>query len=128
MERFVEFRGYQKNPIEMLSEMDVGIMSSQCEAFGRVTVEYMMAGMPVIGSNSGGTPEIVVPGETGWLYEPGNDEQLAERMAAYIENPAMIALHGKNGRSRAERVFAEERCARQIYALYEELLRGRTVR
>lgn len=122
MERFVDFRGYQTNPIKLLGEMDVGIMSSQCEAFGRVTVEYMMAEMPVIGSSSGGTPEIIVPGETGCVYEPGNDEQLANQMEMYIENPSLIPLHGKNGRLRAERLFTEERCAQQIYALYEELL------
>ena len=43
-------------------------MSSPYEAFGRVTIEYMMAGLPVIGRNGGATPEIIKENETGMLY------------------------------------------------------------
>ena len=47
------------------SAAHVGLMCSECEAFGRVTVEAMRAGLPVCGTNAGGTPEIIEPASTG---------------------------------------------------------------
>ncbi|BBY80664.1 hypothetical protein MPUL_18220 [Mycolicibacterium pulveris] len=55
----------------------VGLMCSQREAFGRVTVEAMRAGLPVCGTNSGGTPEIIKPGVGGLLSPPGDAHALA---------------------------------------------------
>jgi len=55
----------------------VGLMCSQSEAFGRVTVEAMRAGLPVCGTNSGGTPEIIEPGVGGLLSPPGDPNALA---------------------------------------------------
>ncbi|WP_179475813.1 glycosyltransferase family 4 protein [Mycolicibacterium vinylchloridicum] len=55
----------------------VGLMCSQSEAFGRVTVEAMRAGLPVCGTNSGGTPEIIEPGVGGFLSPAGDANALA---------------------------------------------------
>lgn len=58
----------------------VGLMCSQSEAFGRVTVEAMRAGLPVCGTNSGGTPEIIKPGVAGLLSPPGDAHALAANL------------------------------------------------
>jgi glycosyltransferase involved in cell wall biosynthesis len=58
----------------------VGLMCSQSEAFGRVTVEAMRAGLPVCGTNSGGTPEIIEPGVTGLLSPVGDANALATNL------------------------------------------------
>ncbi|MDH6247985.1 glycosyltransferase family 4 protein [Mycobacterium sp. OTB74] len=58
----------------------VGLMCSQCEAFGRVTVEAMRAGLPVCGTDSGGTPEIIDPGVTGLLSPVGDAAALAANL------------------------------------------------
>ncbi|MGE2692142.1 glycosyltransferase family 4 protein [Mycolicibacterium pulveris] len=58
----------------------IGLMCSQSEAFGRVTVEAMRAGLPVCGTNSGGTPEIVNPGVAGLLSPPGDPHALAANL------------------------------------------------
>jgi glycosyltransferase involved in cell wall biosynthesis len=52
-------------------------MSSKKETFGMVTVEGMASGLPIIGSNSGGTPEILEQGKYGKLFEPSNSQSLA---------------------------------------------------
>ena len=57
-------------------------MCSQCEAFGRVTVEAMRAGLPVCGTNSGGTPEIIDPGVNGLLSPAGDANALAANLMA----------------------------------------------
>jgi glycosyltransferase involved in cell wall biosynthesis len=58
----------------------VGLMCSQSEAFGRVTVEAMRAGLPVCGTNSGGTPEIIEPGIAGLLSPAGDANALAANL------------------------------------------------
>jgi glycosyltransferase involved in cell wall biosynthesis len=58
----------------------VGLMCSQNEAFGRVTVEAMRAGLPVCGTDSGGTPEIIQPGIAGLLSPAGDARALAANL------------------------------------------------
>lgn len=60
----------------------VGLMCSQSEAFGRVTVEAMRAGLPVCGTDSGGTPEIIDPGVAGLLSPAGDANALAANLMA----------------------------------------------
>lgn len=64
------------------SASHVGLMCSQCEAFGRVTVEAMRAGLPVCGTASGGTPEIILDGVNGLLSPPGDAKALAANLMA----------------------------------------------
>ena len=58
----------------------VGLMCSRCEAFGRVTVEAMNAGLPVCGTDAGGTSEIISPGVNGMLSPAGDANALAENL------------------------------------------------
>jgi len=58
----------------------VGLMCSECEAFGRVTVEAMRAGLPVCGTRSGGTPEIIEHGVNGLLSTAGDAQSLADNL------------------------------------------------
>jgi glycosyltransferase involved in cell wall biosynthesis len=62
------------------SAAHVGLMCSECEAFGRVTVEAMRAGLPVCGTDSGGTPEIIDPGVNGLLSPAGDANALAANL------------------------------------------------
>lgn len=64
------------------ADAHVGLMCSQSEAFGRVTVEAMRAGLPVCGTNSGGTPEIIEPGVAGLLSPAGDARAFAANLMA----------------------------------------------
>ena len=64
------------------SAAHVGLMCSECEAFGLVTVEAMRAGLPVCGTNAGGTPEIIDPGVNGLLSPAGDANALAANLMA----------------------------------------------
>lgn len=118
----VKFWGYQQNGIESLKIMDVGIMPSYNEAFGRVTVEYMMGEMPVIGSNSGGTPEIIKHSETGFLYNIKDVNTLAKYMEKYITDSKLIRIHGENGRKRALDEFEVKKNTDRIFQLYQKMI------
>ncbi len=69
------------------------------EPFGIVAIEAMLAGKPLVASNTGGLSDIVVDGETGLLVPPGNVEALAEGMRRLLEEPALRARWGRRPRS-----------------------------
>lgn len=122
IECFVNFWGYRDDVHEILPKMDVGILSSLNEAFGRVTVEYMLNSMPVIATNSGGTIEIIQDGVHGYLYNSGNEEELKECMLKFINNRFLCALMGKSAYDNAINNFTANINAELIYKLYCQLM------
>lgn len=90
----------------LLAKSDVGIIPSKMEAFGRVTIEYMLASLPVIGSNSGANPEIIDDSVTGLLYSPGDIADLVDKMAQLLNSDSQRKKFGKAGRERALERFS----------------------
>ncbi len=98
-------------------------MPSICfESFGLVVVEAMSYGLPVIASRIGGIPEIVEDGVTGFLFEPGNADELAEKMKLLWENPELCRQMGKAGREKAIREYSEDVYYERLMAVYDEAL------
>lgn len=87
---------------------DVGIMASRSEAFGRVTFEYMTLGKPVVGTKAGATVEMITDSENGFLYDYGNAQQLANKLAKYIANPDLIKKHGKVSQKKSDEMMSGE--------------------
>lgn len=114
----VKMTGYRTDVHELLETMDVGLIASEYEGFGLVTVEYMLHGMPVIGRNSGGTPEIIMDRTTGYLYD--DTEGLVAAMKRLIQHPEKIGQMGRAGKERAKECFSEERNAEEIACLIYE--------
>ena len=73
----VHFISNQKNMTHFYSAIDIMVMASKSETFGMVTLEALSFGIPVIGSNSGGTPELLANGDFGYLFEPNNPKSLS---------------------------------------------------
>jgi len=119
----VKFWGYQNDVLKILKKMDIGIMPSKNEAFGRVTVEYMMEGIPVIGANTGGTTELIIDNHTGLLYKSGDPQNLAQQMAKYMEDKYLIEIHGSEARKFAVQNFSMEVNTDNIYLQYKNFIR-----
>lgn len=115
----IVFTGYCDNVDEFLKNMDVGIMASYEEAFGRVTVEYMSNYMPVIGTNTGGTPEILT--EEGRFFEPADIVGLSKHMEDLVKHKEKIQTEGEKARRTAEK-FTKERNVKEIYNMYKDLI------
>ena len=79
------------------------------------SVEAMAAGIPVIASRIGGLPYTVNDGVTGLLFEPGNPEDLAEKIARLLDDPALRRKMGLAGRRRFEEDFTWERSSRRYW-------------
>jgi glycosyltransferase involved in cell wall biosynthesis len=93
------------------------------EPFGLVTVEAMGHGLPVIASRRGGLPEIVEDGVTGLLFEPGNAEDLAEKIKYLWENPKICREMGQAGRKKVIREYGEEVYFNRLMKVYETAIR-----
>lgn len=89
---------FTESPLRYLAAADVALMCSRQEAFGRVTVEAMKMGKPVIGADAGATPELIRPHFNGWLYAAGNVEQLADRIGYCCEHRDELVQMGVNAR------------------------------
>lgn len=88
---------------------DVLCMASENEPFGRVAIEAMSHGLPVISFESGGICEVVKHGISGFLVEQNNIKAFAETMEMFIHNPDMIVAMGKSGYQITKENFDRER-------------------
>jgi glycosyltransferase involved in cell wall biosynthesis len=110
----------------------VVVPSEWYENCSMVVLEAMALGKPVIGSRIGGIPEQVIDGENGLLFEPGNFQQLAEKMRILSSNSELRNSFGRAARNRVEQQYSfEKHCTglRKIYAdVLERQLRTKGVR
>ena len=124
LSEFVQFLGYVKDPRTLFSRCNVGIVCSRSEAFGRVTVEMMMSGVPVIVSNTGANCEIVESNQTGLVYQCGNPTDLAEKIQELMHNPRKARRMAEEARQRAIQKFSSKRNAFEIFSIYRSILTG----
>lgn len=119
----VSFLGHRDDVPALLPGLDVFVMASDAEPFGLVTVEAMAAGVPVVASRAGGTPEIVIDGVHGSLFEPGDVLALADAVISILGDPGRAATMAAAGRSRAFEAFDIARYVTQIEDLVTEMRR-----
>lgn len=109
LEPYVEFVDHSPDVAEHYEWAHVVLMCSSAEAFGRVTVEAMKAGRPVIGARAAGTAELIRDGENGFLYEPGDVEGLASKVALVVSDPHRMAEVTRRAQDWAFRHFSLDR-------------------
>jgi glycosyltransferase involved in cell wall biosynthesis len=90
----VHMVGETENPFNIAAEAHVAVMASDCEAFGRVTVEYMTLGLPVIASRTGANIELVIEGLSGWLFDPDDPTDLARALREASQDRAELETRG----------------------------------
>lgn len=123
LEKYVVFYGYSDEVYSILTNMHIGLMCSKNEAFGRVTVEYMFNCMPVIGSNKGGTKELIIDKKNGFLYELGNTQELANKIEYLIFDRDKMECMGKDGLFLAKEKFTLEKNTDNIYDIYKSIIK-----
>lgn len=113
----VEFLGFVTNMNELRSQMDIGIVASRSEAFGRVTIEGMLAHMAMIGADAAGTSELIEDGKTGLLYKPGDINALAEQILLLSTDRDKINRIQNDGFEYAKTTYTNHKCAKEIELL-----------
>lgn len=117
----MKLHSYQQDIWKKISQYDVGLTCSHVEGFGRVTVEYMMAGLCPIASNGGASPEIIDDKKTGILYEVLNKDALRKAVIWAIHNQDAVHKFGENAKKSARLNFSMEKHASEIKKLYYEV-------
>lgn len=116
---YVNFEGYQSNTEQYFQKASGFLMCSKNEAMGRVTVEAMFYGCPVIGYDAGGTKEIISHGIDGFLFK--NIDEGVYFMQKAIEKEYIDVII-KNARKKAIDSFSEESYQNKIYSIYLDLM------
>lgn len=121
LEKKVRFTGPIKNIGEILCSYDIGIITSKNEAFGRVTIEYMLAGIPVIASRSGANKELIEDGTTGLFYELGNANDLACKIKILSSNTVLRNIIAQNAYKTAINKYTAKTNAIKILKIYNNI-------
>lgn len=118
----VVFTGFREDLPQVMAAMDIIVMPSTAEPFGRVIVEAMACGRPVIATNSGGAPEIISE-ECGFLVEPQDPRGLKEKIIYLLEDENRFQQIKRAARKKAVDYFGIERHVFEMENLYRQILK-----
>lgn len=118
----IEMLGFRTDVPQVMEQADVSIVTSRCEAFGRVTVEAMLTGNLVLGADSAGTKELLQDGNLGVLYECGNPESIKEQVIFIIENRDSLTDKADVARTYMREHMSARKNAENIYREYRRIL------
>lgn len=117
------FLGRQDNLAELYSISDLKLLMSSKEAFGLVLLEAMACGVPGIGTNVGGIPEVIVERENGYIVELGDTQAAAEKAIALLNDEQQLAAFSAAAQQHAHEHFRAEKIVEQYEVLYEKVAR-----
>jgi glycosyltransferase involved in cell wall biosynthesis len=117
----VRFLGWRNDIPEIMPIFDIFVLPSLNEGMGRVLVEAMAAGRPLVASNVGGIPDLISQGENGMLVPPADPKALARELAFLISNPDIRREMGERGRRMAVQ-FGTDSMIQKIDQLYLDVL------
>ena len=122
----VEFTGFDTRIRTRIAQMDILVHASTLpEPFGQVIIEAMAAAKPVIATNGGGVPEIVVDGVTGLLVPMRDADRMADAICRLIAAPVLRAEMGVRGRERVHQLFTIEQTAMKVHDIYDAIIMNR---
>ena len=124
----VRFLGQRDDVPTLVADCDVLVIPSRAEPFGRVALEAMAIGRPVVGTNAGGLPEVVEDGRTGLLVAVDDPGALAAALARLADDAELRRAMGQAGRLRVRERFASEGIARAIEEVYAQVIARRARR
>jgi N-acetyl-alpha-D-glucosaminyl L-malate synthase BshA len=118
----VAFLGNMPALEELMPSADLYVLPSNSESFGLSALEAQACGVPVLGYEVGGLPEVIEHGKTGFLREVGNVDGLAADAVALLTDPRRLAEMRAASRERAVRLFDADTMVGRYLALYERVL------
>lgn len=123
----VIFAGFRSDIAAILAASDIYTMPTYEEPCAVAFLEAMAMKKPVVALASGGTPSMVVDGETGYLAAVGSTPDLAAKLLTLMRDPELRRRMGEQGRARVEQYLTGERMARDAERIYQSIL-SRTAR
>jgi glycosyltransferase involved in cell wall biosynthesis len=118
----VLFTGFQLDVSEIIATFDVAVLPSFFEGMGRVLLESMAMGKPVVASRVGGIPDLVENGVNGLLVTPGDTQELADALQKILNDKKLAQRLGKEGQKRVKEQFSADVMVQSIEKVYREFL------
>jgi len=115
----VLFVGNSHEVDKILCFSDMFILPSEHESFGLVALEAMACGVPVISSNAGGLPEVNIQGESGFLSDVGNVDEMSENAIKILQDPEMLLKFKKKAK-----LISKKFETKAIVPMYEEIYKN----
>ena len=122
IEKAVVFTGFWSNVPEITALLDVSVLPSFYEGMGRVVLEAMAAGKPVVATRVGGLTELVEDQVSGYLIPPGDVSALVKRLESLITNPDLRQKMGQKGAQRIQQEHSAETMVKMIHQVYQRHL------
>lgn len=122
LEPYIIFTGFSNNVFELMRKSTILALPSLWECLPYVLLEAMAVGLPIVATNVGGIPEIVVNNETGILVSPKNEEELAEAIIKLLKSSELCVKMGNEGRKRATKHFSKNKMCEQTLMVYKTIL------
>lgn len=119
-DRFI-FTGRQEDTESIINAFNIGVLSTFTEGISNSIMEYMALSKPVIASKGGGTPELVVDNETGFLIEPSNTRGLVDKINYLIDHDDIGIKMGLKGETRIKVEFSLEKMTNSTLRLFKEI-------
>ena len=118
--------GARSDIAELMRTFSVFALPSIAEGMPVTLLEAMACGLPVVASRVGGIPELVLENDTGMLVPPNDPQALAEALARYLRQPALVRQHGAAGRARIETKYSIAAMLFGYTNLYDALYKMKT--
>lgn len=115
----IKFLGRQENVESIMNICDVGVLSTYTEGISNSIMEYMALGKPVIATEGGGTKELIIAGESGFLINPKSPEELVEKIEFLLDNETFAKSMGKKGKERIKEEFSIEKMTNEFIQIYQ---------
>ncbi|WP_174733990.1 N-acetyl-alpha-D-glucosaminyl L-malate synthase BshA [Mesobacillus harenae] len=122
LEEQVLFLGRQDNLEELYSLSDLLLLLSEKESFGLVALEAMACGVPCIGTNAGGIPEVIQNGETGYICEVGNIGDIVEKSLLILQDTSLHKAFSEKSLQAVQDHFSAKKIVEQYEDIYNHLL------
>lgn len=119
--------GFTPEPERFMQAADLFCLPSYREGFGSSVIEAAACGVPALASRIYGLTDAVKEGQTGWMHEAGDVQDLTQQLNTVLTNPADLAVKGQAARQYAQTVFAEEAITEAMVQFYKKRLNETTV-
>jgi L-malate glycosyltransferase len=121
LEKHVLLAGFRPDVLSLHQAFEIFVMSSVTEGLGTSLLDAMAAGKPVVATETGGIPEVVVHEQTGFLVPPRDHEALARAIVTLLKHDDLRRTMGAAGRARARSLFSAERMVQDTLRVYERV-------
>jgi len=121
-ENAFSFLGERKDVENLIQQIDVGVLCTFTEGISNSVMEYMAAGKPVVATEGGGTAELILDGEQGFLVPPADPVLVAEKIALLLDDPTRRKAMGAAGRRRLEEHFSLNQLVDNHLRMYQQVL------